>query len=309
MDDRQRGIVEGAGLDESRLNREFLDWLNRWGGRILTLCLVVLALYAGWNWWGKLKVNKVNKAFREFQQASDSGASPESLKAIADTYSGVRAIPEMARLAAADSYLEAALRGLLPGAQLSPEGVPVSDADELTPDERQWHLDQAEALYRQVLTATESNPDRLIHAVGAAFGLAAVADTRGDADTARSMLEQAAALAERAGLPPLAEQARKRIDLLGSASSVSALLHESDLPPPPEPEIPELSPDETPVESPVEQPVLGPDVAPNVDPTANPDESAGDPGAQPEDTPAPPTGDDPSPGNPPQTDPTPPPGD
>ena len=37
MEERQTQIREGAGLEESKLNVEFIDWLQRWSTPILLL--------------------------------------------------------------------------------------------------------------------------------------------------------------------------------------------------------------------------------------------------------------------------------
>ncbi|MEM1423311.1 MAG: hypothetical protein AAGH64_04835, partial [Planctomycetota bacterium] len=47
MDDRQQQVKIGAGLEESRINRELIDWLNKWGMRILIVVLLVVAAYQG----------------------------------------------------------------------------------------------------------------------------------------------------------------------------------------------------------------------------------------------------------------------
>ncbi len=44
MDERQEQVQVGAGLQESRLNTDLINWLNKWGSHILSVvALIVLA--------------------------------------------------------------------------------------------------------------------------------------------------------------------------------------------------------------------------------------------------------------------------
>ena len=217
MDERQQQIKEGAGLEESRLNREFIDFLSRWGTTVLMVGVLCFLAYAGWERWQKMKLAKVDRAFEQLESLlTAQSPSPESLKAVADEFGGIRAVPHLARLRAADIYLEAARRGVRPGANFSAanDGTLQDPADLLGDEDRQRMLNEAEQLYSRVLADTETTPTQALHAIGAAYGLAAVAECRGDSGAAKALYERVAAVAKSARLEAHATVAGQRITAL-----------------------------------------------------------------------------------------------
>lgn len=209
MDDRTREIREGAGLVESRLNTAFIDWLRKWSTPILIVAAVALLGYMGWQKLQAARITRVNTAFSELAAASEgSNPSPDSLRRVADEFDGVRAVGHLARLSAADIYLEAVRRGIKVGRATTSEPLP---EDLLTPEERDMYLREAEGLYEVVLAKAGGDADMAIHAAGAAFGLAAIEECRGATDAARSRYEAAKAIAEKAGMTVHARIAEERI--------------------------------------------------------------------------------------------------
>ena len=113
MDDRQAQIRERAGLEESRLNVEFIEWLRKWGSPLL-----LIAALAGAAWVVRERLQrghneKVDRAFTEFEAAAGTdNPSPDALLAVATEFAGVRAVPTLAKLEAADAYLDGVRRGV-----------------------------------------------------------------------------------------------------------------------------------------------------------------------------------------------------
>jgi hypothetical protein len=197
MDERQQQIREGAGLEESRLNQEFIDFLQKWSMPLLVIAAIAAVGYAGW---GKVKAarqEKVNAAFREFEAASQGDSpSPETLRRIADDFDGIRGVGSLARLAAADAYLRTVRSGVRPGTQLNDDGTLKSPEDALSPQDAASALDQAKALYQRTYDETASDSTRVLVTIHALYGLASVAESKKDFGAARSSYETLARLAE-----------------------------------------------------------------------------------------------------------------
>jgi hypothetical protein len=227
MDERTGQIREGAGQVESKLNQEFIDWLRRWSTPILLVIAAVALGFVIFQRYEKYQESRVNSAFEELEAAT----SPAALEQIASDFKGVRAVPSLARLRAADIYLSASRTGLRPGATpgaAAPDDV-LSDAD------RAGMLDQAAALYRRVLSDEESRQPRALHAINAAYGLAAVAEGKGDLEGAKGYYERVIKLADWAGYPEHQKIAARRIERLPELSQAPKLLSRADLPKPPSP--------------------------------------------------------------------------
>lgn len=235
MEERQTQIREGAGLEESKLNVEFIDWLQKWSTPILMVIAVAALGVVVFKRWEKAKLAKVDQAFAELTAAAEvPNPNPESLKGIADQYEGIRAVPTLARLNAADEYLAAVRKGTKTGAKIGPDGA-VPPEDLLSDEERTRYLSEAERLYKTVADKNAMSADHALHAIDAEYGLAAVAMCRGDTPAATRAWEQVAKLAESRGLTPQAEVAKKRIENLGKLGPMPKLYAAAELPKPPEP--------------------------------------------------------------------------
>lgn len=230
MDERQTQIREGAGLEESRLNREFIDWLSRWSTPILLVILAIAAGYIVYQRVQQSRLETVNQAFLELGLASSTASpNPRALEDIARTYRNVRGVPHIANLAAADEYLRSVRLGVAPGAQVSPDGA-VAEGDVLTDEQRTRYLSEAERLYGDVLGKTEPEPAKAIHAISAAYGLAAISEIRGDFEAARRHYERVIAIAERTGFESQAAVARQRIANMGALAERPRLYAAAELP-------------------------------------------------------------------------------
>src|SRR3954466_11659733 len=65
MDQRQAQIRERAGLEESRLNQEFIEWLRKWGTPMLLAVALLSVAYALRDKWHKAADDKLDNGFGE----------------------------------------------------------------------------------------------------------------------------------------------------------------------------------------------------------------------------------------------------
>lgn len=233
IDQRHTQIKEKAGLEESRLNQDFIEFLKKWGTPLLGVVAAVSVGYVGLDYLKQRRVATIDAAFQEYQVATSFGvlnANPDALVNIATTFTDANAIPVMAKLGAADAYLQAVRTGLRPGAVLGQTGEPESPDDVLGDSDRVSYLDRAAALYRDVLQSTSGKRGQEIHAISALFGLSAVAESNGDASGARGHLEQVIAVAEPIGFVLHVKIAQGRIEALGRDPSIQPLIPRSELP-------------------------------------------------------------------------------
>jgi hypothetical protein len=270
MDQRQTKIVEGAGLSESRINQELIDFLNKWSFPALLVVALISGGYFAKNWFEQQGIRKRDEGFAQLG-ALESVPNPSvySLTEIAEQYRGAGSVPELARLKAADVHLQGVRTGLDPADGVTP----------LSAEDRAFHLDKAEGLYRRVLDATAGDADKALIAANAAFGLAATAESRGDAPEAERAYEQAKTFAEQAGYPALARAAETM--LAGMREGTAMVLYEAA-------QLPRMPYDPEPSEAQPEGPA-GPELPAGL-PTDPPAETPADP---PDDDPAPSPAEDP----------------
>jgi len=244
MDDRTSQIREGAGLDESRINQDFIDLLSKWSTPALFVIAAVVLAYWGYGQLQKRANAKVNRAFEEVANAVDytvASPSPVTLRAIREQYGDIRGIEPMSALREADVYLNAAVRGVAPGAELQLDennqstGV-YAEEDMLSDEDRQKFLDDAERLYREV-AGMKGEAGWAIHRLGAQFGLAAVAESKGDAAGAKAAYAEAKTIAEAEGFELWSKIADERSATVDEMVVPVKLISKEALPKAPEPEI------------------------------------------------------------------------
>lgn len=233
MDDRQTKIREGAGLEDSRVNQEFVDFLNKWS----TPVLMTLAIAAG-IWWlmqymERKKNTRIDQAFSELEAATSGGnPSPSSLTTIANDYSGVRSVPELAKLTAADIYLRAFTVGIAPGAQFDPITRRVLNPDDvLTPERRTQYLDLAQSTANEVLSMSKDKPGKSLFAMQALTRLAAVQEGKRDFEAAKGYYTQLKTLGEKEQYPSIVTYAEMRMANLDSLKQVKELPLAESVPP------------------------------------------------------------------------------
>ncbi|MBO6514749.1 MAG: hypothetical protein JJ974_12360 [Phycisphaerales bacterium] len=230
MDDRQTEIRAGAGLEDSRINKEFIDFLNKWSSPIIMVFAVAALVWAGLRWLEEKKIAKVDSAFGELHAATAGGnPSPATLNALAAEYEGVRAVPELAKLTTVDLYLNAFLRGVQPGAMIGFDGQPLEESDKLDEQQRENYLEQAGTLAREVVTLTEGDEGKVLLTIQALIRSGSVAECKRDFDGARNHYQRVKTLAENAKIPSLVEFGQMRIDALESFDSDMQLPFQDDL--------------------------------------------------------------------------------
>ncbi len=236
MDDRQRQIREGAGQLESRLNQEFIEFLQKWSMPLLIIIALGAVGYAGWTRYKKAEVEKVNVAFQELESVANSAnPSPQSLARVADEYERVRSVPHLARLAAADANMKAVRLGYKPGAEVKEDGSLANAADGLTEQDTVQFLNQANQLYQRVADDTSGKPGAAMLRVSALYGLAAVAESRRLPDEAQKNYELIASITDGGPFSAHAKIARDRIASLKDLDNNTKLYSKSELPVPPAP--------------------------------------------------------------------------
>ena len=228
MDERQTQIKEGEGLQESRVNEEFLGFLRKWSQPVLLMVVLVSLGWMAWNRYQEGQVAKRDAAFAALAANVDraDSPSPASLRAVSDEYAGVGSVALLADLRLADLYFESARLGLDIGAELSPTGDPVDDAAVLSAEDREGYLNDARRTYRAVLDAATAAEGRALIAANAAFGLAAVAESLGENDEAGRMYDKVIAIAEadgRAGRDIVARERKADLASLSSDGRIYAL--------------------------------------------------------------------------------------
>lgn len=224
MDDRQTRITEGAGLEESRLNQELIDWLNKWGFRILMVVLLVAAAWVGKTRWDEYKERSLDTALVELEAEVATG-SPDNLVALAKEHSGIDSVWEQAMLNAAAIKLEAGRKALIPG------GDPMNQDDFLEGDKANEMVSEAAALYTQIVDRVGKGSTS-INALNARSGRVSALISLQDADGAKAELNELIALLEKSGYTDLKRQAEERLakvdelvtmDMLPSYAELSVL--------------------------------------------------------------------------------------
>lgn len=245
MDDRQTQIREGKGLEDSRVNQDFIDFLGKWSSPVLLTLAVAAGIWAGLQHLERKKVARVDQAFSELASATAGGnPSPASLKTIAAEYAGVRAVPTIALLTTTDLYLNAFMLGVEPGAVPDPStGLPV-EADMLDDAQRQVYLEQAGKFAQQVLDLVKGVEGQELLAMQAMSRLAAINEGKRDFEGARSIYEELAGLAITMNYPSVIKFAQLRVENLDAIKDVASLPSQDDLVLLPGEEQPVLTPEQ-----------------------------------------------------------------
>lgn len=283
MDERQAQIRERAGLEESLLNQDFIEWLRKWGTPILMAAAVVAVGYTLYTRYETNRNAKIDKAFAEYEQArSGVTASPDALMAVANEYEGVRAVSMLSRLAAADAYLDAVRRSMKIGAEIkvddltrAPTGELVKPEDALTAEDRESYLAKAGELYQRVYDAAGKDAGNILTRVNAMYGLAAVAESREQWDAAKDWYQKISSLTEGTTYAAQGKIAQSRLAGLDALKSMPPVPTKASVPQKPvPPPAPAASPGLTPL-PPATEPAKEPA------PAAEPPKPAADPATPP----------------------------
>ena len=226
MDDRDRRQIEvGAGLQESRLNTELIEWLQKWGPRVLYVLLAVVLGYLGWNKWQIYRQNQLDKAFAEYH-AEQSSQNPDVLLAVAKKQDGKGSIWTLATLDASDLLLTAGRLGV-------PAGVganAAADAEMLTPEERTNVFRSALEHYQAVLDRNKNDAHHARFAQKARWGIISTRLSLGEVDEARKVLEQYIAVAEKYGFTDNLALGKHRMEVLKNVAEPIPVYTAAQLP-------------------------------------------------------------------------------
>lgn len=208
--DRKRleAEVHTTDLKESQLNEDFIDNLKQYGPWVLVAVLTVIAARLWMARTAQDAIIKRDTAWYELLTTTE----PASLEDVALAWTEVDAVSSIARLQAGSTLLRS-----------------IAAAPDMAEADRTEALNAATAAFNQVLAADDGARGTTVIAVNAMNGLAAVAESKGDAETARSWYAKSESRA--AGwLEPLAEQARRRAQSADAASQASARPERASLP-------------------------------------------------------------------------------
>lgn len=228
MDDRQRQIREGAGLEESRLNTEFIDFLKKYSTPLLLVIAVVAGGYFLWNKVALAREQGRDSAFVEFDGAKDA-KNPTGLLRVAEENAGRGAVSHLARLLAADLHLEAYRTGIPAGVSFTPQGTLPEGQELLKDDQRQAELALASDLYNRVVKDAESDGYEL-PMLAALNGVASVAESRGQIDEARAAYTKVLTRAKADGYAEMAAATQKRLDTLDALKTMPRAYAQAELP-------------------------------------------------------------------------------
>ncbi|HJO15965.1 MAG TPA: hypothetical protein QF800_03650 [Phycisphaerales bacterium] len=198
-EDRKRlAEVHTTDLTESNVNEDFVTWLKTKGPTWLLIVLAFIVAYLAMVRWQEADARGRDEAWLELATT----VHPASLEDVARRHVGIDGVSDLARLIAADTLLTE----IRTGRTLDATG---QEWETLTPDTRAAHIATARRIYQSVLNDDDASAGRTLATVAALNGLAALDETQGNIDDARSRYDQIATRAQQ-WLPPLAKQAQIR---------------------------------------------------------------------------------------------------
>ncbi len=233
MEERQKQIQVGAGLQESRLNTDLILWLEKYGWPVLTVVLIGAVIYFGWVRLQAWRDDRVDRAFEQYQAARGTlgpdgvlQGSPDGLLRVAEEHAGKGSVAALARLDAAEIYLGAARRGLRAGVDINA----FIDEDVLKPEQVDELVKQAQGIFQRVADDTASNEDFSVLNVRALWGVASSAISLGDAERAKTALNAIVEKTTKMGFPEEAGEAKRRMEALPRLMIPVMLLSDAALP-------------------------------------------------------------------------------
>lgn len=263
-------IREGAGLEEARYNVEFIEWLRKWSGPLLMIVAIAAGLYALRQYWQKNTQTKQDTAYADYEAATQgTNVNPDTLIAVADEHPDVPSITYLARLRAADIYLDAVRRGVKPGTSVNPDGTLVSPDDAMTAADRETNLAKATENYQWVLDKTQNETEQALNTIGALYGLAAVAECKGELDSAKGLYGRIESISNERGFVRHAKLAAARIESLKDLATMDPVPVAASVPKPLD-TTPKPPPAPAPVVTPAVQPQTPPGEQPATPPTDTP---------------------------------------
>lgn len=188
--DRKRleAEVHQTDLKEDRINEDFVESLKRYGPWVLIAVLAVISVRLWMQRTANAEVATRDQAWVELLTTTE----PASLNDIAISWDGIDSVSQLARLKAGQILL-----------------TRIASTPDMSADDRAVALDDASRQFEMVISVDDASRANTVVAVTALNGLAAIAESRGDAEAARGFYSRSASRAE-GWLEPLAAQARLR---------------------------------------------------------------------------------------------------
>lgn len=233
MDERQREVQVGAGLQESRLNTEFISFLQVWGPRVLYVLLAIVLVYIGLQYLDRWRQEQVNEAYKALSAARDS-QSVVNLLDVADTHRSQNAVWTQAILFAGRLVCTQTRLGYLDPS--IPEGA--DEPELISTNEKLRQIDLVLEPLREV--ARENTGDeKTIFAGEAYWTLASLLLTKADLqpeardglfEEAQEVLRKGASRTRVSGYPEIAERFDARNETLFGDTGVQLASTYVDLP-------------------------------------------------------------------------------
>lgn len=221
-------IREGAGLEESRLNTEFIDFLKKFSTPLLICIAVIAGGYFLYNYNKRQRELSTDDAWAQFDAAEKSG-SPASLLRVADEHDAT-AVEYLARLKTADVHLDASRTGVPIGTVRESSGELPKDTQPLTAEQKSDELKTAEGLYKAVFDEVADRPEKTPFALNALSGLAACAESKGELETAKGYYQQIIDRAKAVGFDAWAKRAEEFKNSVDKLKDSPRLYAQAELP-------------------------------------------------------------------------------
>jgi predicted negative regulator of RcsB-dependent stress response len=229
MEERHKQIKEGAGRDESGLNREFIEMMEKWGFPLVLGLALIAGGYAAYNWYTRKADERNDAAYADLDTAAVSG-NPTQLERVAGDHGKSTAVPIEAHIFAAEIHMEAARTGVPIGEKLDKDNKLPEGKSFLTDEQKKAELGKAEEQFKAALAMTNDSFGQTDSAIGALTGLASIAEDRGELDKAKDFYQQAVAKAKSQKIDALVPILQKRINTLDSLKAPIKLYAAADLP-------------------------------------------------------------------------------
>ncbi len=233
-DKKRLSQVQTQDLTESRLNDDFVYWLKKNGMNTLLAVLIAACAVLGYMHWQRTQNEKSANAWSEIMTAT----LPEAFEQLAKDHADVPQAAMMALLRAGDLRLSQIQSGVLTAevrdqasGQVTTPAVALDAAGrKIAQDAADEDYSKAAELATKVAGGSKANAALVI--MQTLFGRAAIAESRGDLDGAKKLLQEAEGLAGE-NWAPIAKLAKSRIDGLVALAEPITFPKNADLPAPP----------------------------------------------------------------------------
>lgn len=229
-DKKRLSQVQTQDLTESRLNDDFVFWLKKHGMNTLLVILIAACAILGWNYWQRKQTEKTASAWSDVMSAT----LPESLEQAAKDHADVPQASMLALLRAGDLRLAQLQSGILEPEIRDTAGTVTTPAKPLDEAARKIAQDAADEDYTKaaevaIKLAGGDKSKAVLVMVQSLFGRAAIAESRGDFESAKRLLGEAETLSDK-DWAPIAKLAKARIDGLVALAEPFTLPRNADLP-------------------------------------------------------------------------------